>query len=287
MAELNDSVDDINKVVGNVNKEIDATYNLIKTIDMSGTELGKVIRNITDRSNEAAKQTGEMLGRAKDLYDTSLRSSTLATNLYNETSSELERAIENSKSVEQIENLTQEILAISTQTNLLALNASIEAARAGEAGRGFSVVADEIRKLADNTKQAVDKINSVTETIQTSVVNLSEGSEKILEFMSKKVVKDYEGLIDLAKQYEDDTVVFNDIASNLGISSQGMLEQMDEINSAITNISNKSQNIGEGMSNIGDTINKLNNNSNEVTIKFNELSRVSEELNVTVNEFRV
>jgi methyl-accepting chemotaxis protein len=67
----------------------------------------------------------------------------------------LKKAIDNSRSVEQVENLTNEILSISSQTNLLALNASIEAARAGEAGKGFAVVADEIRKLADSSRQTI------------------------------------------------------------------------------------------------------------------------------------
>ena len=201
MTELNESVGDINTVVENVGTEINSTQDLINTISLSGNELGRVIDVVTDKANEAARQTSEMLDRAKEMYSVSINSSKQATDLYNSTKNELQQAIKDSKNVEQIENLTGEILAISSQTNLLALNASIEAARAGEAGRGFAVVADEIRNLADTTKLVVNKINSVTQVINSSVTNLSVGSEKILTFMNEKVTKDYQGMIDLAKKY--------------------------------------------------------------------------------------
>ena len=287
MKQLNGSVEDINSVVKSVGSEIDSTQDLIKLINDSSEQLGKAIEFVTDRANEAAKKTSEMLGRAKGMHDNSVNSSKLATELYSESKVELEKAIVDSKNVDQIKVLTDEILAISSQTNLLALNASIEAARAGEAGKGFAVVADEIRVLADNTKLAVDKINHVAKSINDSVSNLSLGSEKILAFMNDKVTKDYNSMIDLAKKYEEDTVVFNDIASNLGASSEQMLAQMDEIQRALMDMTHLSQDVENGMSNISSSIGKLSSNSNEVTSRFDELAGLSENLNTTVKEFKV
>lgn len=287
MRKFNTNINDINNVVKNVGSEIDTTHGLIKSINSSGNELDKVIHSVTEKANKATEQTSEMLERAKAIYNMSINSNNQAIELYNDTKGELEKAIEDSKNVENIQNLTQEILAISSQTNLLALNASIEAARAGEAGKGFAVVADEIRSLADNTKLVVNKINALTQIINNSVMNVSNGSEKLLEFMSEKVTKDYGVMLDIAKKYEEDTVIFNEIASNLDMSSEDMLLQMKEIGSAINDITNSSLDIEKGMNEISASLNNLNVTSDDVTGSFNELSNLSEELNKTIQEFRV
>jgi methyl-accepting chemotaxis protein len=266
---------------------MDNTQDFIENIGVYGEDLGKVIEFVTDKANEAAVQTQEMSKRAKDMYDTSLNASEQADKIYNKTEIELKKAIEDSKNVEQIKTLTEEILAISSQTNLLALNASIEAARAGEAGKGFAVVAEEIRTLADNTKRTVDKINSVTQIINSSVANLSEGSRNVLEFVNGKVSDDYKEMIHLAKKYEEDTMIFNDIASNLGASSQEMSAKMQEILVAINNITNLSNDVDKGMGDIGNTILTLNVNSSDVTRKFNKLEDLSNTLNTSVKEIRI
>ena len=94
--------------------------------------------------------------------------------------------------------MSDSIIRITSQTNLLALNANIEAARAGEAGKGFAVVADEIRKLAEQSKQAVSKIREITGKVEESVNNLSACSNKILDFMSADVSNDYVSMLDIA-----------------------------------------------------------------------------------------
>ena len=287
MKELNNSIQDINGVVTRVSSDMDNTQLIIKDISIHSDDLGKVIEFVTEKANEASVQTKEMLERAKAMYNTSVNSSKQAELLYNKSEVELKKAIEDSKNVEQIANLTEEILAISSQTNLLALNASIEAARAGEAGKGFAVVADEIRSLADNTKCVVNKINSVTQIINESVKNLSEESKNVLDFVSDKVANDYKEMINLAQRYEEDTVLFDGIASNLGASTQEMLAKMEEIAISITDITRISVDVDKGMEDIGVSIEGLNNNSSDVKNKFEELTSLSNTLNVSVKEFRV
>ena len=174
---------------------------------------------------------------------------------------------------------------ISEQTNLLALNASIEAARAGEAGKGFAVVADEIRTLADNTKEAVDKIQ--TGAIVTSVNNLAMHSDKLLQFMNEKVVADYQHMIAIARQYEEDAVFYNDISSDLGSSSEEMSASMSIINENLTFINGMTEAITKNMVSIGEAATVSENDSGAVLEQIKQLTKMSEQLKETVAAFRV
>lgn len=287
MTELHASITDITGAVSEVSGQTEEASSLAETINETGNELGNAIDTIADKASEAAQQSSDIMARARELYNNSLESSDQANHLYNETKGELERAIASSKQVDQINTLTEEILSISAQTNMLALNASIEAARAGEAGKGFAVVAEEIRVLADNSREAVDKIQQVTGTIVKSVSNLSNYSQKLLQFMNDKVVADYENMISIARQYEQDAVFYNEVSADLGASSEEMSASMTGINESISAIVELTGNIAEYMSTIGVSAQKSDTSSDVVLQKVKELSELSEALNDTVDAFRI
>lgn len=287
MTNLNENVTSITSAVDEVVEQTKQTAVMTNRMQETGDELGIAIDSVAEKASDAALQSGDIMTRAQELYQTSVESSEQANAIYDSTKDELEKAIEGSRAVEEISLLTEEILAISAQTNLLALNASIEAARAGEAGKGFAVVADEIRVLADNTKSAVDKIQQVTSSIVTSVNNLSENSDKLLQFMNDKVVADYQNMINIAKQYEEDAVFYNDISSDLGASSQEMSASMNEINQNIALINEMTESITESISNIDAAADQSVGDSSEVLGYIKQLAEMSEQLKETVAAFRV
>ena len=104
----------------------------------------------------------------------------------------LKAAIEESKSVDRVNELTEEILSVSSQTNLLALNASIEAARAGEAEKRFAVVADEIRKLADSTRETANNIQSINALVTQAVNKLANNSQRDRRIHRRTIMPDYD-----------------------------------------------------------------------------------------------
>ena len=287
MTVLNQDISGIMDAVSLVMGQTVQARELAESIRHNGEKLGNAIENVTQKAGEAAEQSNDIMDRAGKQYKASTRSAEEAVSIYQETRGEMERAIADSRRVEEINALTEEILAISSKTNLLALNASIEAARAGEAGRGFAVVAEEIRELADNSRQAVDKIRQVTESVVDNVSFLSETSGKLLEFMNGKVIEDYQGMTELAGMYEKDAEFYNDISGDLGAASQEMSASMAQINESIIVITELVGDIAESMQSMGSSTEDSNENSGAVMKEMEELFRLSELLNRTVASFKV
>lgn len=287
MGILNKDISGIADAVGKVREQGKEACGLAESIKSTGQELGNAIENVARKAGEAASQSAGIMERAGRQNERVESSGREAVSIYRETKTDLEQAISDSKKVQEIDTLTEEILAISSQTNLLALNASIEAARAGEAGKGFAVVAEQIRQLADDSKQAVDKIRKVTEGVTENVTCLSESSQRILEFMNGKVMEDYRGMTELAKMYEQDAVFYSDIAGELGASSEEMSVNMAGINESIAAVTVLVGEMVQYIREIGETAGISSQNSQAVMEQTQELFRLSERLNRTVASFKV
>lgn len=236
-------------------------------ISASSNEMESGIDSISERSLEGTTETSNMLQRANDLKLSSVSSRDNAINIYNKVKEELEIAIKNSSAVQKINNLAETILQIASQTNLLALNAAIEAARAGEAGKGFAVVADEVRNLAEQSATTVGDIQSVVSEVNNAVSNLAYSSSKTLEFIDKDVIKDYDMFISVGEQYNKDAENFNKFmlefsatAEELSASVNGIVKAISEVAetvndgaTGVTNIASKSMTIAEKSNEISKT----------------------------------
>lgn len=287
MTVLNEDISGISESADLVTNQTVKAKELAEAIRNNGQELGNAIDTVVMKAGEAAEQSSDIMIRAGQRHESSQQSEQEVVSLYEKTKNELEQAIKDSKQVSEINALTEEILAISSQTNLLALNASIEAARAGDAGRGFGVVAEEIRGLADNSRQAVDKIRKVTEGVVDNVAFLSQSSGKLLTFMTDKIMKDYQGMTELAKMYEKDAAFYSDIACDLGSSSMEMSANMAKINESIAAVTDLVGEIAQQMCSMSDSAQNSNENSQAVVKQMEELFRLSELLNQTVASFRI
>lgn len=287
MTELNQDISGITDSVSQVMEQTAEAKQLAETIRMIGEELGTTIESVARQAGEAASQSGDIMHRAGQQHENSEQSAGEAVALYQNTKEELEQSIADSQRVREINALTEEILAISSQTNLLALNASIEAARAGDVGRGFAVVAEEISQLADNSKQAVDKIRQVTGDVMQNVSRLSKTAEKLLHFMNGTVMEDYQSMTALAKMYEQDAVFYSDISGSLGSASREMRDSMVGIQESILAITSLISEIAEHMQGMEESAGASNANSGSVLSQMEELFNLSELLNQTVASFRV
>lgn len=182
----------------------------------------------------------EMKGRANRIQNMAGGSKKESESVTSALKTDLETSVEESKSVNAIQGLTEEILSIASQTNLLALNASIEAARAGEAGRGFAVVAEEIRQLADNSKNTANSIQQIGNEVTSAVDSLAGTAHKLMQFVVTRVLEDYDQFVDASVEYLKDAdnmfdtmVAFDRNAKELVDSMQNMDKVMGRISESM------------------------------------------------------
>ncbi|MBQ8823535.1 MAG: methyl-accepting chemotaxis protein [Lachnospiraceae bacterium] len=249
------SADEINSKVLNCKDETDNVSAIMEELSASMQEVSATMQNIDEGSGRvlaSAKDIGGevnatvqlvdgLASRADQISQSSIQNQEETKRMVSDIQARMNVAIEESKSVERINQLTSDILGISSQTNLLALNASIEAARAGEAGKGFAVVAEEIRQLADSSRSTANSIQEISGTVTSAVADLVQNASEIMNYISNTILKDYEGFVDSAEGYKADATrmkevfaVFEEKSQDLEDIAQAISAGISEINTAVT-----------------------------------------------------
>lgn len=227
---------------------------------------------ITKLAEEGTSASDEIMKRAQALQDKTMVASEKTQKMYEDVKDKSDKAIEESKAVEKINELTGTIMSISSQTSLLALNASIEAARAGEAGKGFAVVATEIGSLASQTSQAVTDINSIVQEVNEAVGNMSECLTETTAFLEDTVLQEYHEFKDVSVQYHQDASVFKE-------SMAGVKEAIDSLSQAVNFIV-------DSVSGINETIHESTIGVTDIAQKTSDMVEKSAESFDTVKECR-
>ena len=207
-----------------------------ETINASIGVVQSEAKNIRELTIKGDSLSNEILDRAEKLKKTTAEATNRTTSMYQEVKSKTASAIESSKGVSKINELTEAIMAISSQTSLLALNASIEAARAGEAGRGFSVVATEIGNLASQTSSTVNSINQIVKEVNIAVANMTKSLEDTTVFLENTVLVDYGQFKEVGEQYSSDATVIKESMGTIQKNIAVLGDTIDEVSEALISI---------------------------------------------------
>ncbi|KEH96996.1 chemotaxis protein [Clostridium botulinum] len=257
--------------------------------EMSATsqQMELSINSIAEKSEKGAVAANEINKRAAMIKENTNIAQKKAANILLHTKDQLQQAIEDSKIVDEINILSESIMQITEQTDLLALNAAIEAARAGEYGKGFSVVADEIRKLAEQSKSTVLKIQSVTTNVVSSVNNLSTNATNLLDFVSTDVANDYEVMLDVSEKYNVDAKFIDKLVAEISDTSEELLSSVQEVLGAINNVAVAANDGASGTTNIADKVSKVNYKSTEVMQEVLKSKESTDKLQQEVHKFKI
>lgn len=281
----NDSSNDISSVMEELSAAMEEISSTIAGIKES---IGVVDENVIELSNTSKGMhdyVAEMQERAENLEHSAVENKQSTSDIVNGIIGKLEQAIEDSKSVDRVNDLTDEILSISSQTNLLSLNASIEAARAGEAGRGFAVVADEISQLANSSREAANNIQSINSMVVEAVNELIESADSIVKYINKNILPDYEGFVNTGRQYSEDAVHVNEIVNRFNDMSVNLTQLMDSITDSINNISVSVDESTKGATDVAMNTSDLVKGINEISDAMDDNRQVAGSLTDEADRF--
>lgn len=272
MEEMSASMEEISATLGSL---ASGSANIL-------TEIQEMMQGV----NTGMELVTEIKERAQKMHISTVEGKNSTNETMVEIRDTLKSAVEESRNVEQINELTGEILSIASQTNLLALNASIEAARAGEAGKGFAVVADEIRNLADSSRDTANNIQNISNMVTNAVQRLAVNAEEMLQFIDEKVMSDYDDFVDVVGKYEQDAESVNGIISDFSRKADEIENTMESMNTGLNDIAVAVDESAKGVTTVAESAVSLVDAMAKIQIETQNNQEISSALSEEVNRFK-
>ena len=274
----NSSVSDLSALTEELSATMQEMSDNAALINSNTESVAGEVNQIAERTAEINNYTKEMKGHA-DSMESAARSNMESTGTkVNEILEVLNRAIEDSNSVNQVNSLTDDILNIASQTNLLALNASIEAARAGDAGRGFAVVATEISQLAAASQEAANRIQQINSVVTQAVHNLADNANGLVQYMNESILPEFEEFVTAGSEYKNKATYIENVMNEFESKTDSLKNTMVEIQRSINTIAHAIEEGAKGVSNAADSTQVLVTDMENISNRMDENFEIATDL---------
>lgn len=274
----NSSVSDLSALTEELSATMQEMSDNAALINSNTESVAGEVNQIAERTAEINNYTKEMKGHA-DSMESAARSNMESTGTkVNEILEVLNRAIEDSNSVNQVNSLTDDILNIASQTNLLALNASIEAARAGDAGRGFAVVATEISQLAAASQEAANRIQQINSVVTQAVHNLADNANGLVQYMNESILPEFEEFVTAGSEYKNKATYIENVMNEFESKTDSLKNTMVEIQKSINTIAHAIEEGAKGVSNAADSTQVLVTDMENISNRMDENFEIATDL---------
>lgn len=288
-AEINESNESASKISFTMEQMSASMEEIAATIGQiaegSDTVL-KEVQNMDQSVNNGVELVQKIKNRAGRMHRNTIAGKDTTSSKIVEIRGMLNEALEESRSVEKIKQLTGEILDITSQTNLLSLNASIEAARAGEAGKGFAVVADEIRALADSSANTANNIQNISNQVISAVEKLAGNAETMLEFVNEKVLQDYDEFVVVVQKYERDADSMNNLIQEFSKNTGEIHDTMSAMTTGLNDISIAVDESAKGVTDVAESAVALVSAMTQIQQQTANNQQISVQLGSEVGRFK-
>ena len=285
--ELLSKVEIIDEAVNNIAAGMEESSAASEEISASVQEVDASINVLSATAMDGSNNANKSKSRASEVKNNSEKAIEETIKIYNEKQNKMKKAIEDGKIVETIKVMADTIGSIAEQTNLLALNAAIEAARAGEQGKGFAVVADEVRKLAEESKESAFTIQETIKNVQAAFKSSNETGNEILEFINKDVNAQFQAYKETGNQYYNDSDLVSKMSDEIAAMSEEITATIGQVSEAVQNMAVSSQKSSEDSVIIKESMDETTRAIEQVAQTAQSQAELAQNLNEMILKFKI
>ncbi|WP_035790610.1 methyl-accepting chemotaxis protein [Clostridium beijerinckii] len=285
--EISSKANTIDQAVDNIASAMQESSATTEEISASIEEVDSSVNVLSSKAMEGSNNASQSKKKSMEVKNNSQKAINETRKLYIEKQEKMQKAIEDGKVVESIKVMAETIGGIAEQTNLLALNAAIEAARAGEQGKGFAVVAEEVRKLAEQSSDAVINIQDTINKVQLAFNSSINTGSDILEFISKNVEEQFNDYSEVGNKYYNDSNFVSNMSEEIAAMSEEITATVGQVSEAIQNMAETSQKSSEGAEMIKDSMNETTKAIEQVALTAQSQAELAQKLNEMVQKFKI